>query len=228
MPNRPQTRISLLDAVPELGTDLDADAFSEARESLMVARARIPSGRWSPPETVPSPGHLGYMLVSGALIRSVQVAGGCSVELLGAGDLIRPWQEDAASFADGSWMVLEDATLVALDQKLALRLARWPAIVAAVVEQALSRSRALAISAAIESITGMERRLLVLFWFLAERWGRRDGDAIRLSVGLTHQTIADLVGARRPSVTTTLAQLNDAGTLRRTSDGTWLLQGDPP
>jgi predicted transcriptional regulator of viral defense system len=45
---------------------------------------------------------------------------------------------------------------------------------------------------------------------------------------LSHQTLADLVSARRPSVTHALGDLRDDGRLMRISPGRWLLRGPPP
>ena len=36
------------------------------------------------------------------------------------------------------------------------------------------------------------------------------------------------MGAQRPSVTTALKQLTDAGRISRLDDGSWLLRGNPP
>jgi len=40
---------------------------------------------------------------------------------------------------------------------------------------------------------------------------------------LSHRMLGQLVGARRPTVTTALAQLAKDGELARRDDGTWLL-----
>jgi CRP/FNR family cyclic AMP-dependent transcriptional regulator len=45
---------------------------------------------------------------------------------------------------------------------------------------------------------------------------------------LSHQTLADLVGARRPTVTLALRGLGDRGLLERGAGGEWILSGDPP
>ena len=46
---------------------------------------------------------------------------------------------------------------------------------------------------------------------------------------LTHATMARLVGAQRPSVTSALRTLEDRGFLARPSAGPgWVLLGDPP
>jgi CRP/FNR family transcriptional regulator, cyclic AMP receptor protein len=52
-------------------------------------------------------------------------------------------------------------------------------------------------------------------------------EGIRVHLALTHQTLADLVASRRPSVTTALAQLERERALVSTDRG-WLLTGEPP
>ena len=54
----------------------------------------------------------------------------------------------------------------------------------------------------------------------------REGVAVRLP--LTHRMLAELVGARRPTVTTALGQLEDRGALTRRPPDEWLLHGGPP
>ena len=66
----------------------------------------------------------------------------------------------------------------------------------------------------------------MLLWTLAERWGRVGPHGVRLPLSLPHRTLATLVGARRPSVTTALTGLARAGLVERVRDG-WLLHGDP-
>jgi CRP/FNR family cyclic AMP-dependent transcriptional regulator len=69
----------------------------------------------------------------------------------------------------------------------------------------------------------VETRLLVQFWHLAERWGRVGPDGISISVPLTHEMLAKLVRATRPSVTTGLGRLASRGLLVRESDRGWRL-----
>jgi hypothetical protein len=46
-------------------------------------------------------------------------------------------------------------------------------------------------------------------------------------MSLTHRSLANVVGARRPSVTTALSELQRRGRLARVDTG-WLLLGRPP
>jgi CRP-like cAMP-binding protein len=76
---------------------------------------------------------------------------------------------------------------------------------------------------AIGQLTGVDRRLLALFRLLAARQGRETSDGIAVPVALPHRLLTELVGVRRPTVTTALRQLAETGRLRRLDDGTWLL-----
>jgi CRP/FNR family transcriptional regulator, cyclic AMP receptor protein len=92
----------------------------------------------------------------------------------------------------------------------------------------MHRSRTLAVHSAIENMPRLEDRLLLLFWQMAERWGTRRGGGVHMPIRLTHQMLADLVGARRPSVSTALGRLRDAGSLENDPNGGWLLLGEAP
>jgi CRP-like cAMP-binding protein len=70
-------------------------------------------------------------------------------------------------------------------------------------------------------------RLHMLFWELADRWGTVHPDGVRLPLRLTHRVLAELVAARRPSVSKALGELAERGIVRWT-DGAWLLRGTPP
>jgi CRP/FNR family transcriptional regulator len=54
-------------------------------------------------------------------------------------------------------------------------------------------------------------RLAVLLLRLAEAYGQKDGVALRLTLRLTHQEIASMIGATRETVTSTLSRFRDAG-----------------
>jgi CRP-like cAMP-binding protein len=220
--------VQLLECDPQLADGLSAEERAVAAGSLPVQGAMLKKGNWDPGLESPEPEHLGYLVCGGVLVRRVEVARGRGIELLGRGDLLRPWQEDASSFCRASWEVLEPTTLVVLAPPVARALARWPAISSHLVARGVNRSRASTAAAAIASIVGVEERLLILLWHLAERWGEPTKEGIRIPIGLPHRLLAELVGARRPSVTTALTNLQEEGRLTGTSTGSWVLQGDPP
>jgi hypothetical protein len=114
-------------------------------------------------------------------------------------------------------------SLAVLAPGIAARLARHPQMVGLLVERTMCRARNLAVHWAIANTVGLETRILMLFRHLAERWGKVTPDGIAVPLSITHQMVADLVGARRPSATTAIVRLAERKELSRTPDGGWLL-----
>jgi CRP/FNR family cyclic AMP-dependent transcriptional regulator len=124
--------------------------------------------------------------------------------------------------------VISPVSLAVLDRRFAATVAHYPEVTAALFDRLSERSLRLATSQAISQLTCVDRRLMVLFWHLAERWGRVSKDGVIVPMALTHRRLGQLVGARRPTVSTALSTLAGRGELVRRPDGSWLLGGDPP
>jgi CRP-like cAMP-binding protein len=114
-----------------------------------------------------------------------------------------------------------------LDTDFAVRLTRYPEIVSTLFGRALRRSRHIAVNMAIVQQPRIDLRLHMLFWELADRWGKVRQDGVHLPLYLTHSMLADLVAARRPTVTKALGELAERSALVWTGED-WLLPGDPP
>jgi CRP/FNR family cyclic AMP-dependent transcriptional regulator len=123
--------------------------------------------------------------------------------------------------------VLQPARLAVLDRRFAVSLARHPEVNAMLIDRLADRSQRLSVMQAISQLNGVDRRLLTLFWHLAERWGRVTREGVAVTAPIPHRIVAQLVGARRPTVSTALSQLAERGELIRRGDGTWLLTGAP-
>ena len=222
-------RRRLLEFDPELGAGLSAEQLKLAQRHLTVPVYELERGPWEPRLDEPDPAHLGYMIVEGLMIRELEVAGARSIELLNFGDLLRPWLEDADSFVKARWQAIDPVKLIELDPPAASLIGRWPPIVSTLIDRGMRRSRSLAVAAALENIRGIDQRLWVLFWHLAERWGKRQPDgSVLLPLKLTHETLSILVGARRPTVTGALSVLAHRGMVERIARSGWRLRGDPP
>jgi CRP/FNR family transcriptional regulator, cyclic AMP receptor protein len=222
--------IPLLDADVDLGEGLTQDELRVARRAVGVQVKSLEAGPWDPgAEEWPAPPSLGLVVLEGLVTRDIVFAGRTTTELVGAGDVLRPWEDDVQfdplPFAV-AWHVHEPARVALLDARFALAAARWPALAAAVSRRQVRRARGLAFQLAIAQLPRVDDRLLVLLWALAERWGRVSPQGVRLPLQLPHRTLATLVGARRPSVTTALSGLARDGLVERTENG-WLLRGDP-
>jgi hypothetical protein len=190
----------------------------------------VPTGRWNTDRMTMLKDGIGLLVLDGLMIRRVGVDGRFGAELLGSGDLLRPWQgEDLDStvpFTTG-WRVIARAQVALLDERVAARLARYPSLTGELTARALERSRRLVLIMAIVHHPRIEVRVHMLFWHLADRWGHVRPDGVVLPLGLSHSVIADLVAAQRPSVTGALGKLVERGLVRNLKDG-WLLCGDPP
>jgi len=175
--------------------------------------------------------HVGLLIIDGILSRELVVADHVSAELLGPGDLVRPWQPSSRTGllpVDAVWTVLSPLTVAVLDRRFAAEMSRYPEITASLFDRLSERSLRLATTQAISQLTRVDRRLKALFWHLAERWGRVSGDGVIVPLALTHRILGQLVGARRPTVSTALSELAEREELMRRPDGSWLLRGDPP
>jgi CRP/FNR family cyclic AMP-dependent transcriptional regulator len=101
-------------------------------------------------------------------------------------------------------------------------------VAAGLLSRTVERSRWLSFQLAIAHVRRAEPRVLMLFWHLADRWGRVTPTGTVVPLRLTHSTIARLVCMRRPTVSATLMQLVRTGELARNGDGSWTLIGSPP
>ncbi len=217
--------MDLLECDADLGRVLSA----EGRQRLWATSFRLDRGPWKPVADKPSHDHLGFLVLDGLIGRRVFVPDrGRSLELLGEGDLLRPWTEDSASFTYVSWRVIEPASIAVLGNTLAGKARDLPEFLEALTERALRRSRRLAVNAAIANTVGVEDRLLLLLWQLAELWGKKQPGGALLPFRLSHQTLAELVGARRPTVTLAVGALTERKLLDRSESGHWILAGSPP
>jgi CRP/FNR family transcriptional regulator len=137
-----------------------------------------------------------------------------TIGLLEEGDvLVRPTASWAAVGPGLRCVAIEDSVVLLVDAE---RLGAWmrePALAANLVGvlSAQVADRELAVAIALEP--RVERRLLLKLRQLAERWGRVTPRGVRLDLRLTHQELADMVGAVRESVTIALGSLARQGYL---------------
>jgi CRP/FNR family transcriptional regulator, cyclic AMP receptor protein len=203
---------------------------AEAIQELAAREMRLPTGPW-PAEVGPNfTEGIGLLVLKGMMIRRVGIDGRYGAELLGECDVLRPWQGEDGSptlATTTGWSVIEPTRLAVLDAQFARALVRYPELVGRLVGRALHRSRNLTVNMAIVHQARVDVRLLMLFWHLAGRWGRVRSDGTMLPIRLTHTVLADLVAARRPTVTSALSDLSRRGVVRLADDG-WLLTGEVP
>ena len=170
-------------------------------------------------------------MLSGLLTRNINLLGRVSMELLGAEDLLRPYDDGAADASvphSVTYTVHEPTRLAVLDRAFAERVVPWPEVTGALIARALRRSLWLDAHLAILENPSVEVRTLLFLWHLADRWGRVSPDGIHVGVRVTHNTLGRLVRAQRPSVTRAISRLTHRGALSRDHDGSWVLHGEAP
>lgn len=219
--------VRLAEEDPQLFERLPPRARGEAYRYAVAPALQLRRGPWD--GAVPGhdgAGYLGLLVLEGTMIRNVHVARQPRSELVGRGDLARPWEHDgeAASLPfDADWRVLESTRLAVLDERFLAIACRWPTVMSAIMGRAVRRSHGLALQLAISDVRHIQPRLLLLFWHLADRWGSVGRDGVTIPLRLTHEVVAQLVGAQRPTVSTALHALSREGLLTRRPDRTWLL-----
>src|SRR3954465_12284884 len=88
--------VSVLDVDAGLAELVPQDRRAEARRATAAATLGIAAGPWREAKHPDrARGGFGLLLVEGAMIRRVGIDGRYGAELLGPGDLLRPWQRDA-------------------------------------------------------------------------------------------------------------------------------------
>ncbi len=233
MHNSGPSRVHLLQADPDLARDLDPARAEAASQRLIAPALQLRRGPWTPPVDGfgPTGAPFGVLILEGMIVREALVGDHPCAELLGPGDLVRIGDD-----ADGDellprsieWNVLTGTRVALLGSGLIAAAAPFPEVLCALIDRAARRADRLIVLQAITHLTRVDDRLLALLWYLAERWGRVAPDGIALALRLPHRTLAGMVGARRPSVTTALGQLIARGDLERRADGAWVLLGSPP
>jgi CRP/FNR family transcriptional regulator, cyclic AMP receptor protein len=230
-PSRRTAGAALLELDPELGCLLPPERHALALRELRVRVIGIPIGEWNQTRVAEAdPTHFGILLVEGVLAREVVLMDTVSTELLGPGDVIRPWHVEGPPEllpVRVRLNALSDLRMALIDRAVSAQLGAYPEIGAVIVERMSDRAQRLAITQAISQLNRVDQRLLALFWHLAERWGRVAPNGINVPLTLSHRLLGELVGARRPTVSTALAELAREGQLMRRDDGTWMLTGEP-
>jgi CRP/FNR family transcriptional regulator, cyclic AMP receptor protein len=217
----------ILEEEPDLAHGLSQADRTAATNLLRAPVLRVDSPRWEPPELDPAR-TFGLLVLDGLLGRRVQLGRARSTELLGVGDILRPW--DAPTAWDlvppkVSWRVFQPARLAVLDERITAMIGRRAELIVAFSGRLLRRSRHAAYLAAAGHVTRVEDRLRLTLWHLASSWGRVTPEGVVVPFRLTHEVLGEIIGAQRPSVTVAMGDLQRSGQVIRNGDGAYILTG---
>ena len=84
--------VRVLEEDPELAAGLDPTSVQLATRHAIAAVETVSPGVWEPtPPPEGGAGYLGLLVLDGLLMRDVTFAHAACTELIGRGDLLRPW-----------------------------------------------------------------------------------------------------------------------------------------
>lgn len=212
-------RIPLADLDP----DLAADAAGSADLTAPVRTVRPRD--W----TAVGERRLSFLILDGWVVVHVEAAGATSAELLGPEDIVlAPLGADRGALAARMTYSASSPVRVAVLDGPARAALRGNAEAAAVVfDRQRARAERALIQQAIAHLTRVDLRVLATLWHLSGRCGRVTPAGVLIPLRLTHRLLGLLVGARRPSVTTAVGELEERGLLVRDAAGL-LLRGRAP
>jgi hypothetical protein len=218
-------------AVVLLDTDLREPRPSDSERSmgrLAVRALDLPVGPFDAQGIAPHPaGWLGLLLLDGVVAVERDAGRAHTSWLMGADDLVRPWDMSEFSLLTGSaWRALSPTRIALLDADFSRRVGGIPLVTRELLARASQTTHWLMATSLITGLPLVAQRLTVLFELLAERWGTVRPDGVSLSLPLTHNLIARMTGSHRPSVTLALRTLREQGIVEPLGRGRWLLHLD--
>jgi len=221
--------VQILVADPDLAENMQPEARRQATQLLRARVFRVPKGHWQPPGI--DHGTIGLMLLDGLMVRTLHLGSVSSSEVVGPTDIIRPWETNLLPSvvpASADWVVLHEARVALLDARATALIGHWPELTAAVAGRMLRRTRSLAYLMAAQHFVRVEDRLLATLWHLASMWGRVTPQGTVVPFRLTHEMLAGIIGAKRPTTTIAVRALERQGKLTRDARRSYVLLGDPP
>lgn len=228
-PDRHDEYVLILDEDPELANGLSDEDLAAARRCSRAPLLRISTPRWEPPEFDAATTY-GLLVLDGLLGRRVRIESAVATELLGCGDILRPWDQatnDERIPAEFDWRVLDPARVAVLDARITRLIGARPQLTVNFAQRLFRRARNSSYLTAVAHLPRVEDRLLAMLWHLAINWGRVTPEGVRIPFRLSHQVLAEIIGSARPSVTLGLRHLHDQGDVMRAPDGTYVLLSEP-
>ncbi len=224
-------RVRVLEADPDLGATLPSDQYEHAM-ARCTAELSVPGrGAWPPADVgVARVQVFGFLVLRGAVLQRLRVAGRETADLFGPGDVVRPWGPLDA-FAEllnpSRWEVMDGAELAVLDRAFLEQAGNFPEIMTALGDRTARHVCSLLSRLAVAQIPRVDTRLRLVLWDLADRFGSVTRDGVLLPLRLRHDVLAGLVSSSREAVSRAVGSLERRGILARGARG-WLLLGGPP
>jgi CRP-like cAMP-binding protein len=222
--------VRILEADPGLLKGVDSAIAARLRRTVTVEAVHAAPGPLTGFARAPA-GVFGLLVLEGVLVRRVDAGSRAGVELLGAGDLVRPWEDETADSSlptRAAWRTLSPVTFAVLDDGFLQQVHRFVSVAETLTARVAQRCHAAATRLCIAQMPRLEDRVHALFWHLADRWGRMEDGRVVVPLRLSHDLIAGMVCARPPDVSVAIERLAEHGVVTRDGPGAWTLGDGPP
>jgi CRP-like cAMP-binding protein len=224
--------VRVLEVDPDLGQGLDQQGFAAAKRELVADTLTVARGVWElDPAWAATGAVLGLLILAGVLARDLIIGRRRSLEILGPGDMVRPWPSDRHAGVvdvDVRFTALEPVRFAALDARFAGHAVRFPAVMSQLTGRVMGRATSASLRLIVHQVVRIDDRVLVSLWGLADRFGRVTPEGVVLPLAINHTMMARFVGAQRPTVSQAVGELTRRGEVQRLDDGGWLLKGSFP
>lgn len=213
--------VRLLELDADFSDAVAATSRAKATRGTYAVQVEVPVGTWSP-GLLPGRRPFAVLITDGLMMRDLQVGERVTSQLAGPGDALclKPCSAGATSTAS----VATPMRLLVLDAAFLQAARRWPALSLELLHRTGEWAHRALWMQAIGHQPRIDDRLVGLFGYLTQRWGRVTTDGQVVDLAITHGALGRLVGARRPTVSLALKDLAGDGRLTRTGDA-WLLAG---
>lgn len=169
----------------------------------------------------------GALVLDGLLVQAMSVDAQRTLRLIGPGGIAPVARQPRYIPSQASRVVAATRSeLVLLGEDFLFASRRWPWLVDILHARMMEQSERLMTQLAISHLPRVENRLLAMMWLLAEKWGHVTPAGVRLPLSLSHETLGELIGARRPTVTLAIKKLAERNSLIR-QDHEWLIVEQP-
>lgn len=216
----------LLDLEPDLGEGIDASQWQDARRLSLVKVVRLGCGALTLPQSFADRDDIVALIVTDGVIgRETAIGARVAFELICQGDVLLPPTDPpdhVCARAETRLTVLSTATLIVLGQSFIRAAARWPVLLSNLHRRLESQRQRLTAQGLAVHLPRAEDRLLLILWQLADGCGHVTPDGVVLPLSLSHDILARMCAARRPTITLALGALQAADLIRR-HDGHLLL-----
>ncbi|MFZ0043642.1 MAG: helix-turn-helix domain-containing protein [Solirubrobacteraceae bacterium] len=216
----------MLDLDPDLGSGIPQQEWEQARQASRANVVRVGQGEWALPAAADRADIIGMIVIEGVLSREIALDDHVSLELLCRGDaLLLPTATALGSRLGGGVKLagLSHARLIVLSSSFIHAAARWPCLLTNLHRRLEAQRQRLAVQGLAAHLPRAEDRLLLTLWLLADSCGRVTPNGTVLPLALTHDVLARLAAARRPTITLALHALERLDCIRRRRDGHLIL-----